>query len=194
MGGVFLNIDYKRTERAFIELGVTDFTSFFKQDYSSHLFEDLETGKIDPEYFYGAFRRTAKMEVSNAEIKGAWNAMLGSFPSERLVWLEGVKKRYNIYLYSNTNQIHYDCIMETFRKENGLPDFNQYFIKTYYSHLFGLRKPYVSSYLKLLEDEHLTADETLFIDDTLKNTEGAAEAGMQVICLAPPVTVLDLDL
>lgn len=194
MGGVFLNIDYKRTERAFIELGVDKFVQFFKQDYSSDLFEDLETGEIDEADFYSAFRNETQINLSDEVIKKAWNAMLGNFPPERLEWLKKIKNKYNVYLYSNTNQIHYDCIMETFRRENGLPNFNDYFKKAYYSHEVHLRKPNTSSYIKLLAIAGLEAKETLFIDDTLNNVEGAAAAGMQTIYLKPPMTVLELSL
>jgi putative hydrolase of the HAD superfamily len=58
----------------------------------------------------------------------------------------------------------------------------------------GLRKPYPESYKKLLEKENLEAVETLFIDDTAKNIEGAKQAGLQTILLLPPKTVFDLDL
>ena len=194
MGGVFLKIDYKKTEQAFIDLGVDKFGQFFRQDYSSHLFEDFETGKIDVPHFYSEFRREIQMNLSDEVIKKAWNAMLGKFPPERLEWLKKIKDKYNIYLYSNTNQIHYDCIMETFRRENGQPDFNDYFIKAYYSHEVHLRKPHVCSYTKLLELAGLTANETLFIDDTLNNIEGATAAGMQPLYLKLPMTVLDLSL
>ena len=194
MGGVFLNIDYKKTEQAFIDLGVEKFVQFFKQDYSSHLFEDLETGEIDVPHFYAEFRRETQKNLSDEVIKKAWNAMLGNFPPERLKWLKEIKNKYNVYLYSNTNQIHYDFIMETFRRENGQPNFNDYFKKAYYSHEVHLRKPVTSSYTKLLALAGLVAEETLFIDDTLNNVEGAAAAGMQTIYLKPPMTVLDLKL
>lgn len=84
--------------------------------------------------------------------------------------------------------------MEIVRRENGCENFDNYFIKAYYSHELGLRKPYVESYQKILEEQNLLASETLFIDDTYKNIEGAQKAGLQTIHLQAPVTVLDLGL
>ena len=40
----------------------------------------------------------------------------------------------------------------------------------------------------------LLAEETLFIDDTLKNIEAAQQLGLQTIHLKHPLTLLDLDL
>jgi putative hydrolase of the HAD superfamily len=84
--------------------------------------------------------------------------------------------------------------MRSFHLQNGERPFNDYFVKAYYSHEFGLRKPYPESYAALLDAEGLKPEETLFIDDTLKNIEGAKAAGLQTIHLAPPATVLDLGL
>jgi putative hydrolase of the HAD superfamily len=51
--------------------------------------------------------------------------------------------------------------------------------------VLGLRKPDVESYQKLLQLHHLAAAETLFVDDTPKNIEGASKAGLQTLWLAP---------
>jgi putative hydrolase of the HAD superfamily len=194
LGGVFMNLDYQKMEQAFIDLGIANFSELFTQHHSSPLFEDLETGKITNEHFYQQLRKISGVDVSNEAIRDAWNAILLDFPKERIDWLNEIKKKYNIYLFSNTNQIHYDAFIETFRKQTGIENFNQYFIKAYYSHELGLRKPYVDSYQKIIGEQKLTAAETLFIDDTLKNIEGAQQAGLQTIHLAAPLTVLDLNL
>ena len=194
LGGVFMNLDYQKMEQAFIDLGIVNFSELFTQHHSSPLFEDLETGKITNKDFYDQLRKISGVNISDAAIKDAWNAILLDFPKERLDWLSEIKKKYKIYLFSNTNQIHYDAFIETFRKQTGIEDFNQYFIKAYYSQTLGLRKPYAAAYQKVLDEQNIIASETLFIDDTLKNIEGAKAVGLQTIHLAPPLTVLDLNL
>ena len=57
-----------------------------------------------------------------------------------------------------------------------------------------LRKPYVESYQQIIAEQQLNPAETLFIDDTIKNIEGAKLAGLQTIHLLAPQTVLDLNL
>lgn len=192
LGGVFLDINYQLTEQAFIDLGIADFGQRFNQQFSNTLFEDLETGKIDPETFYEAFRKETGTDLSNKTIEVAWNALLLDFPPERLTWLEGIKEKYPVYLYSNTNIIHYQCFMKMFEDKFGGKNFNDYFIKAYYSHELGLRKPYADSYKQLLELENLEAGETLFIDDTLKNIEGAKAAGLQTLWLQPGMVLQEV--
>ena len=194
LGGVFMNLDYKRTEQAFIDLGVTNFSELFTQHHSSPLFADMETGRISNEAFYDGLRKLSGVNMPDEAIKKAWNAMLLDFPMERIVWLGELKKRYNLYLFSNTNHVHYDAFIETVKKQTGITDFNQYFIKAYYSHELGMRKPDIASFQKIIEEQKLNPAETLFIDDTLINVEAAAKTGLQIVHLAPPMTVLDLNL
>lgn len=194
LGGIFLNIDYQKTEQAFIDLGVKDFGQLFSQQFSNTLFESLETGKITPDDFYATFRKETNIRLSNEAIQHAWNAMLLDFPEERLLWLERIAKQYPVYLFSNTNIIHYQFFIEKFEQSFPKSSFNGYFRKAYYSHELGLRKPYPESYRKIMELENLDPKETLFIDDTPKNIEGAQEAGLQTILLNNGRTVLDLGI
>jgi putative hydrolase of the HAD superfamily len=194
LGGIFMNLDYNRTERAFIELGISQFPDMFTQHLVNDLFEQLETGKVSPEEFYQNFRVATNSSLTDNQIKTAWNAMLLDFPVERLAWLENIGKKYKIFLFSNTNQIHYDAFLEIFRKDTGVQELNGYFIKAYYSHEMSMRKPYAASFQYILNEQHLLAAETLFIDDTYKNIVGAEEAGLQTLHLMAPKTVLDLEL
>jgi putative hydrolase of the HAD superfamily len=193
LGGIFLNIDFSKTEKAFADLGV-QFNDFYSQHHASELFELLETGKISPEEFHDSFVEETGLHLSYEELKNAWTALLVDFPIERLQWLQEIGKRYKIFLFSNTNKIHYDVFTEMFHEQTGFKDFNRLFVKTYYSHEMGLRKPYPESYLYILNEQQLRPEETLFIDDTLKNIEGAKQVGLQTIHLVYPETVLDLKL
>lgn len=194
LGGIFLNLAYPRTEKAFIDLGVINFPTLYTQHFASDIFELLETGKITPEEFYEGFRNAAGVELMDDQIRDAWNAMLLDFPVERIEWLDKIKKRYKIFLFSNTNKIHYDWFVETYQKNTGRENFDDNFIKAYYSHTLGLRKPYPASFTTILDEQGINASETLFIDDTISNIEGAKQAGLQTIHLVPPASVIDLKL
>ena len=82
LGGIFMNLDFKLTEQAFIDLGITEFAAMFNQYHSNDLFEQLETGKISPEIFYEAFRNETRSQLTDQQIKQAWNALLLDFPAE----------------------------------------------------------------------------------------------------------------
>ncbi|MFP5040561.1 HAD family hydrolase [Parasediminibacterium sp. JCM 36343] len=194
LGGVFLQLNFQLTKELFLEYGIDGFDDFFTQHHADALFEDLEKGLITPEAFYNAFRQATNSQISNLEIQKAWNAMLISFPTERIEWLKTIKNKYNVYLFSNTNQIHYDAFMEIYERDLGVNDFNQHFIKAYYSQQMGLRKPYANSFMHIIDEQQLDIASTLFIDDTIKNIEAAKAIGLQTIHLVAPQTLLDLDL
>jgi HAD superfamily hydrolase (TIGR01549 family) len=194
LGGVFIDINYQKTEVAFINAGITNFNELYNQHRASSVFEDLETGKISASFFYNELRNISKTQISDTAIKSAWNAMLGDFLLKEIDWLASIKNKYRLFLYSNTNQIHYEAFTRLFQQEIGNSNFDDYFIKAYYSHMFGLRKPYAASYQKILEEQKILAAETLFIDDTLVNIEGAKNAGLQTLHLVPPLKVSELGL
>jgi HAD superfamily hydrolase (TIGR01509 family) len=193
-GGVILNIDYLLTEKAFINLGIANFAELYNQHRSTDLFEQLETGKLSPAHFFNKLRKITNSNLTDSQIENAWNAMLLNLPSERIHWLLKIKQKYNIYLYSNTNQIHYNTFIDTANNATPNKNFNSIFTKVYYSHICNFRKPYKESYVKLLNDQKLKANETLFIDDTLVNILGAQEAGLHTIHLQKPTTLLQLSL
>jgi glucose-1-phosphatase len=194
LGGIFMELSYKKTEDAFISLGIANFHQLFTQHKASPLFVNLETGRLGEEEFYKAFRELVEMDLSNDRIKAAWNAMLLSFPLERLTWLAEISKKYKTFLFSNTNIIHYNAVQKIFRENTGNENFDDYFIEAYYSHQLGLRKPDDEAFLEILEREKLAAEETLFVDDTPVNIEAAKRVGMQAILLQSPKTVFDLNL
>ncbi len=194
LGGIFIELDYFKTENAFINLGVRQFPQLYNQHHATPLSAELETGKLSEQEFYAAFRKAASISLSDEQIKDAWNAMLLNFPPQHLEWLDDVRKKYKIYLFSNTNIIHYDAVQKIYKENTGKENFDDFFIKAYYSHNMGMRKPELQSFEEIVKRESLFADETLFIDDTQINVEGAKKAGLQVILLQKPSTVLDLEL
>jgi putative hydrolase of the HAD superfamily len=194
LGGVLLNIDVSITEKAFIELGVDRFSEMFTQHHSNDLFVQLETGEISPEEFYEAFRKGTGTELSNENIKNAWNALLLDFRLPSLAWLNSIKTRYRIFLFSNTNQIHHDAFIASYKELTGNADFDAFFEKAYYSQNLGMRKPNPEPFLHILQEHKLEASETLFIDDTIKNIETAQKLGLKTIHLQWPQTLPELDL
>jgi FMN phosphatase YigB (HAD superfamily) len=193
LGGVLLNLSFAKTEAAFKNIGLPDFNDHFSQFKASPLFEELETGRVGKEEFLRQFKKETGLDRSDEEITAAWNAMLLDFPAERIEWLEKLGKRYRVFLYSNTNAFHHDAFQESFIQVYPGRPFDSYFEKAYYSHLFGKRKPYPESYTDLLIDAGLLAEETVFIDDTLPNIEGARVAGLQVHHLTGNLTELKWD-
>lgn len=183
LGGVILNIDYDKTEKAFIDLGITQFPTLYTQYHASPLFEDFETGRLSPPEFISEFKKLAETDLPEKKIIAAWNAMLLDFPEHRISLLEAIGKNYRIFLLSNTNAIHHDAFHQLFNKTFPGKIFDIIFEKAYYSHVMGQRKPYPECFETVLAVNDLIASETLFIDDSYPNLEGAAQAGIHTLLL-----------
>ena len=181
LGGVFVDVDYSKTRQAFIDLGIINFDDFYQQSFSNPLFAQLEKGLISPETFYNHFREATATGLSDEAIKTAWNAMLGSFRVNSLAILPTIKQQFKTYLLSNTNAIHYEAINDIYRHQFGSNHFDDHFHRAYYSHLYHQRKPDVIAYEVILAENNLKKEETLFVDDTMKNIAGAKAAGLQTL-------------
>ncbi len=185
LGGVLLDIDYKKTTAAFEVLGYPDFGSMFSQNKVSQIFEDFETGGITEDEFLNNVIQLSTLPVSREAVLQAWNAMLLKFRTESLLNLTELSGKYNLYLLSNTNIIHLRTFREIFTRDTGKPTLDDYFRKAWYSHEIGLRKPYREIYEFVLREGNMEPEETFFIDDTTSNIEAAIELGIRTHLLKP---------
>lgn len=193
LGGVLFNIDFSLTEKAFTALGVNDFSSFFTQFHSNDLFVKLETG-VAEHLFYDDFRAASGLNLSNEQIRDAWNALLLDFRMDSIAALPGLRSKYKIYLLSNTNEIHMQEFHRIYRTLFAESSFDDLFDAAYYSHRIGQRKPNAASFEFVLKKHGLVAEETLFIDDSINNIEAAQKLGIQTVHLLPGMKIEELGL
>lgn len=189
LGGVLLNIDYKLTEKAFINLGVTDFPQRYSQLAQSQLFDDFETGKIASTEFISEMKNMSGLQLSSEQITNAWNAMLLDFPIRRLQILQQLRLYYDLLLLSNTNEIHEVAFNDILYKSHGMPTLGVFFDKMYLSHRIGMRKPNREVFERILDENGLKAANTLFIDDSPQHIEGAKSVGIRTIYLEKGMTI-----
>ena len=178
-GGVLLNLDLDSTAQAFSRLGIPDFKKLFTLYHSSPVFLDLEIGKIDPKSFAQGIIREIGHTVSEQEVFHAWNTILGDYRLESLAFVEKLREQMPVYLYSNTNIIHYEVFQQKIAETTPYNHLNDLFNRAYYSHEMGMRKPHAEGYLHILAQEGLNPADTLFVDDNLDNINGAQAVGLK---------------
>lgn len=179
LGGVLINLDFNKTTRSFQELGFIHFEKMYSQFKVDQLFEKLETGRIDEKEFYTMMLAVGEDKMTADQIRDSWNSLLLDFREESLAFLKELKKKYNLFLLSNTNSIHFDAFNVILKQQTGLPSLDEFFTKSYYSHQVGLRKPNNDIFDFVLKDAGLEASETLFIDDTRENVLAAEKLGFK---------------
>ncbi len=182
LGGVLLDIDPERTVRAFAAQGLTNVIKPGGWGYKQEVFLQMEEGKLTEDEFRNGVRELLPAPVSDAEIDKAWCAMLIDFPADRVTLLRQLKSKYNLYLFSNTNNIHVNYFHKLFHQKFGF-SLSDLFVKDYYSNEINSRKPTLESFQFVMHDAALNSSETLFIDDSKDNIEGAERAGMHAFHL-----------
>lgn len=182
LGGVLLPVSYQAVIDAFSTLGVSDAAHFYSQKEQQPLFDKIERGEMSSGEFIYELKKMIP-EATETQLIDAWNAILGLFPSHRLHLLELVKKNYRIFLLSNTTEIHINKVEHDLKRHNEVEDFSSYFDTVYLSYEVGYRKPEKEIYDLVLLENNLNAEETLFIEDTEKNVQGALAAGIPTLWL-----------
>lgn len=192
-GGVIFDIDFNKTCLAFSDIGVNDFAERYSLKNADPLFQHLEKGRFSEEDFFKEFRKL-HIGLTDDQIRDAINALLLSYRKEALQTLKSIKHKYRLYLLSNTNSIHLQRFTQIYKEQIGEGSLDDYFDKAYYSHETGYRKPDKEAYEIVLKVNNLSPPETLFIDDSVKNIEGAKALGLQTILLKEGMGIEDLGL
>ncbi|MEI6851818.1 MAG: HAD family phosphatase [Bacteroidota bacterium] len=182
-GGVIIDIDFWLSINAFIRLGAENFHEVYSQSQQSGLFDELDKGTITAEEFCKGMAQYLPADVTTKQIIDAWNAILIGIPEHRIRLLESIRKHYRIFLLSNTNAIHYPEYVMELKHKYGYNDLSELFEKVYLSFEVKLRKPDTEIFKKVLIENGLTAEETLFIDDSEQNLPPAEELGMRTLFL-----------
>lgn len=183
LGKVLLNLDFNASIVAFQKLGLKNDVLDNKQAYSDPVFYELEVGKVTPKEFCNRVRKVLKNpDATDLQIEDAWYSMILDIPASRVKVVQELSKNYNIYLFSNTNQIHIERLHRAFKAEHGI-DFPSLFVKDYYSHEIHERKPDLLSYQKVIELSGINPEESIFIDDLEKNIIGAQQSGLKTFWL-----------
>lgn len=195
LGGVVLNIDYLLAVKAFKDLGLNDFDTFFSQAQQNQLFDLYEKGQMSTSDFRNELRRYCNNSVDGAKIDKAWNSMLLDLPQERLELLMHFKQTHHTFLLSNTNEIHMDSFNAYLQKNFNILDLSGHFEKLYLSYKIGMRKPDAEIFELVLSENKLNPQETLFIDDSIQHIESAKTLGIQTYWLdVKKESILDLFL
>ena len=178
-GDIFINLDKEATVNALAQLGVSEIS-----EETVRVCQHYEMGMLSTKSFVDFFE--AKFQISSEKLIAAWNAILLDFPEHRLLFLQKLAKNtnYNLFLLSNTNELHISWIQENW----GMPLYNTFkncFDHFYLSHEMKMRKPNTDIFAYVLKKHSLVAQETLFVDDTQENTAAAKRLGIQVWNLIP---------
>lgn len=187
LGGVLIHLNYQLTIDAFKSLGISNFQEIYTQAEQSQLFDDFETGKISAFHFINRLLDLLPKGCNPNQVVHAWNAMILDFPEKNVQLLEKLAHHKDLYLLSNTNDLHVEKVRQELKKVSSKP-LESYFSKVYFSQEIGDRKPNPSVFQKVLADMGAAPEDVLFVDDSLQHIKSANELGIETIHLTQSLT------
>lgn len=191
LGNVIIDIDYQRTLnliKSKLEESLHDQVDFF---YQTEFHKSYEKGLISSVQFRDEVRDYFGQSWSDQEIDTLWNSLLGKIPPQRLDLVQELRKKYQVGVLSNTNEIHIDAVHEMLKAEHGLERFDSIFDWVFYSHEMGLAKPSAEIYEKMLAELNTSPERVLFFDDLKANVEGAKAVGIHAVQVTGPQVIFD---
>lgn len=193
MGGVILDVDYKKIFEEFKKFGCNDMHSFFTQQTQIPLVDDFEKGLISPARFRDEVRKITNLNIEDKDLDYIWNSMILGIRKKDVELLKVLRNKYEkIFLFSNTNEIHIESVKKLFFANLGYDVFDLIFDKVYFSNEIHLRKPDVESFDFVVLDANINKNETLFIDDTSQNISGAKQSGLNAYLLDNNQTLTEI--
>ena len=180
MGGVIFRQDSEEAFRRFREVGL-DPEKYMGAFGQKEFFLDVENGKIDADTFCRKMAEASGREhVSWEEAQHCWLGFLRDVPVERLHYLLELKKHYHVCLLSNTNPFMMSFTRSSKFSSDGKP-ISFYFDTLFCSYEMKAYKPDSEIFIKALDTDKMIADETLFLDDSMKNIVAAQRQGIQTL-------------
>ena len=182
LGGVIMTLSQDQAIERFEGLGLKDARQRLNAYTQSGIFGDLEGGRIDAETFRLELSKLVGQEVTYDECCYAWQGYCKEVPQRNLDCLQQLRKQgYRVILLSNTNPFMtaYTHSPAFDGQGHALTD---YVDVCYLSFELGVMKPDPLIFSKMLMGEQILPENTLFVDDGLRNVAAASEMGMHTFC------------
>jgi putative hydrolase of the HAD superfamily len=190
-GNVIINIEFQRIYQTFSKLTSKPIAYIEKRITEEQIFRRYESGQFTDEEFREIIRQTLCFALSDKEVDTAWNAILLDIPTERIDLINNIRKKYPVYLLSNTNNIHISASNNYLNEAHGVKNLDVLFDKLYLSYEMGLWKPDTEIYYEVLRSINLEPNQVIFFDDNLQNIESAKAIGMQTILVEPTTSIVE---
>lgn len=174
LGNVLINFDWEIAVKKLNSLkeGAGDKSWKFLKGHSN-IIKNFETGRISPEEFLDEFKSELNLNCSNETLSKIFSEIFSpnQFLIDRLPYF---KKRFKLYLLSNTNVIH---------RQFGWGKYNflNVFDKLFLSYEIGFVKPEAGIFEFVEKVIEASKSELIYIDDIIDYVKTAGERGWNAI-------------
>ncbi|NDV64787.1 HAD family phosphatase [Bacteroides sp. 224] len=175
-GGVIVDINRENAVKRFEAIGVSNAEELLDKYHQKGIFLEVENGRITAEEFCKKLGKMCGKEISYEEARQAWLSFFVNDPQYRLDYIAELRKKYKVYILSNTNPFVMSWARSPEFTSQGKP-LDDYADKLYLSYQVRQVKPDKEIFEYMIKDANLNPDETLFIDDGAANVKMGRELG-----------------
>ena len=179
-GGVLTLIDTDRALQRFRDLGIEKPEEYINAYLQSGPFFSLENGDITAGEFCDALSAITGRTITYEQAKEGWMGFIVNVQTEFLEYLQQLRPRYRLSVLSNTNPFIQSWALTKDFTPHG-KSLADYFDNLFFSYRMHCSKPNENIYRKMLENGKMIANETLFVDDSIKNIDAAAKIGIKTL-------------
>ena len=177
LAGVIINLDIERDTKALNYIGLPDFEGCLKQPQIAVPTLAYLNGLMPEQEYCETIRPVCRQDVTDEEILWAMDDVLDIIPESRIDMLTELRKEHKVYLLSNIYDRGWQIATEAFRKHGVEPE--DCFDKLFLSHEMQLAKPDPRIFQAVIDATGISAEETLFFDDSRSNIATAKAMGFQ---------------
>ena len=180
MGGVIVDVHLARSIEKFKALGLKDADEWIDSSHHKGIFIDFENGKIDTEQFCEMLCSLVGKNIPREAIEEAWKSIINPPLEYKIQYIKSLRKKYKLFILTNNNPV----IMGWVCSNGFLPtgdSLSDCFDKIYASYEMKCTKPDLKIFRMMLDDSRIRPEESLYIDDSVRNLVSARELGLQTL-------------
>ena len=174
LGKVIVDFDHSRAAQELLKATPLSLKEAMAVLSDGKLASEYETGRLSSQEHYRKVCRRLQMEVSIEKFRELWGSMFLPEPLLSESFLQDLKKRYRLMLLSNTNEIHFDFVIQNYPILRMIEE-------RLLSYQAGCMKPEARIFELAIKKAGVAPENIFFTDDRLENIEAAQRAGIQAL-------------
>lgn len=183
LGNVLFGISFEKVLKSWANSVGEELEAIKSRFSHDKAFEEFEYGRITPQEFHEAVKRSLDIEIAYADFEKGWNEVFCD-PFERTISaIESIKSKVDVVAFTNTNEIHVKVFPDRYTEALS------HFKRIYISSEMGKRKPDPDGFLHILADWKVQPTSAVFFDDSPPNVETAKRIGMNAYLVVDELSV-----
>lgn len=174
-GNVILDFSYDLTFKKWAEITPFDYNFFRTHFKFDGKLVEYEKGEISSQEYFNYITKLLNISWDFESFEIGWNSIYIGINSQMVSLLKRLKQKYNLYLLTNTNELHAKCWKKKYR------DILNSFDGIFCSYELHSHKPELKIYRDVLKKIDIDPKYVLFVDDNKENVLGAKQVGIDGI-------------